>query len=285
MSRSSRRDFSREKRSLNRYLQEIGEVELLSLGEETELARRIKEGDQASLEKLTKANLRFVVSVAKQYQNRGLPLCDLINEGNLGLIDAAKRFDETRGFKFISYAVWWIKQAIFVALSEQPRMVRLPLNRVGDLRKIGRALNGLEQEFSREPSAGEIADELDMSPYEVIDTLRAGRKHLSLDTPINRDDDGNRFLDLLKDRQPPPDEALIEDSLRRDVERALSTLTEREAKIISLYFGINRERSFTLDEVGKKFGLSRERVRQIKEKAIKRLRHATRRKFLRAYWG
>ncbi len=286
MPRSPRRPFSREEKSLDWYLKEIGGVELLSPGEEVELARSIKEGDQESLERLTKANLRFVVSVAKQYQNQGLPLCDLINEGNLGLIKAAKRFDETKGFKFISYAVWWIRQSILQALAEQSRIVRLPLNKVGELHKIGRALSGLEQEFGREPSPGEIADELDMSTYEVINTLKVSGRHISLDAPLNQDEDGNRLLDVLENQyQPPPDEALIEDSLKREVERVLSTLTEREAEVISLYFGINQEKSFTLEEIGEKFGLTRERVRQIKEKAIKRLRHASRSRLLKAYIG
>jgi len=284
--RSSRKNSSRNERSLDWYLQEIGEVKLLSPEEEVELARRIKKGDQEALERLTKANLRFVVSVAKQYQNQGLPLCDLINEGNLGLIKAAKRFDETKGFKFISYAVWWIRQAILQALAEQSRIVRLPLNKVGELHRIGRTLSGLEQEFGREPSAGEIAAELDMSPNEVINALKVSGKHLSLDAPLNRDEDGNRLLDVLENHyQPPPDEALMEDSLKKEIKRVLSTLTEREAEVISLYFGINQERSYTLEEIGERFGLTRERVRQIKEKAIKRLRHASRSRILRAYLG
>jgi len=284
--RSSRKNSSRNERSLDWYLQEIGEVKLLSPEEEVELARRIKKGDQEALERLTKANLRFVVSVAKQYQNQGLPLCDLINEGNLGLIKAAKRFDETKGFKFISYAVWWIRQAILQALAEQSRIVRLPLNKVGELHRIGRTLSGLEQEFGREPSAGEIAAELDMSPNEVINALKVSGKHLSLGAPLNRDEDGNRLLDVLENHyQPPPDEALMEDSLKKEIKRVLSTLTEREAEVISLYFGINQERSYTLEEIGERFGLTRERVRQIKEKAIKRLRHASRSRILRAYLG
>jgi len=283
VSKLAKRPYTREDQSLDRYLQEIGEVELLNPEEEVELARKIKEGAQEALEKLTKANLRFVVSVAKQYQNQGLSLGDLINEGNLGLIKAAKRFDETKGFKFISYAVWWIRQAILQALAEQSRIVRLPLNRVGALHKIGKTSSGLEQEFGREPSANEIADELEMSPFEVMDTLKISSRHLSLDAPFN-DGEDNRLLDVLEDKfQPSPDEKLMKNSLKREIEKALSTLTEREAEVISLYFGINREHSLTLEEIGEKFKLTRERVRQIKEKAIKRLRHASRSKPLKGY--
>ncbi len=283
MSKLAKKPYTREDQSLDRYLQEIGEVELLTALEEVELARLIKQGSQEALEKLTKANLRFVVSVAKQYQNQGLSLGDLINEGNLGLIKAAKRFDETKGFKFISYAVWWIRQAILQALAEQSRIVRLPLNRVGALHKIGKTSSGLEQEFGREPSANEIADELEMSPYEVMDTLKISSRHLSLDAPFN-DGEDNRLLDVLEDKfQPSPDEKLISDSLKAEIVKALSTLTEREAEVISLYFGINRDHSLTLEEIGEKFKLTRERVRQIKEKAIKRLRHASRSKPLKGY--
>ncbi|MHB9028614.1 MAG: sigma-70 family RNA polymerase sigma factor [Candidatus Latescibacterota bacterium] len=283
MSKLAKRPYTREDQSLDRYLQEIGEVELLTADEEVDLARQIKQGSQDALEKLTKANLRFVVSVAKQYQNQGLSLGDLINEGNLGLIKAAKRFDETKGFKFISYAVWWIRQAILQALAEQSRIVRLPLNRVGALHKIGKTSSGLEQEFGREPSANEIADELEMSPYEVMDTLKISSRHLSLDAPFN-DGEDNRLLDVLEDKfQPSPDEKLIGDSLKSEIVKALSTLTEREAEVISLYFGINRDHSLTLEEIGEKFKLTRERVRQIKEKAIKRLRHASRSKPLKGY--
>ena len=283
MSKLAKRPYTREDQSLDRYLQEIGEVELLNPEEEVDLARKIKQGAQDALEKLTKANLRFVVSVAKQYQNQGLSLGDLINEGNLGLIKAAKRFDETKGFKFISYAVWWIRQAILQALAEQSRIVRLPLNRVGALHKIGKTSSGLEQEFGREPSANEIADELEMSPFEVMDTLKISSRHLSLDAPFN-DGEDNRLLDVLEDKfQPSPDEKLMKNSLKREIEKALSTLTEREAEVISLYFGINREHSLTLEEIGEKFKLTRERVRQIKEKAIKRLRHASRSKPLKGY--
>ena len=283
MSKLAKKPYTREDQSLDRYLQEIGEVGLLTAPEEVDLARLIKQGSQDALEKLTKANLRFVVSVAKQYQNQGLSLGDLINEGNLGLIKAAKRFDETKGFKFISYAVWWIRQAILQALAEQSRIVRLPLNRVGALHKIGKTSSGLEQEFGREPSANEIADELEMSPFEVMDTLKISSRHLSLDAPFN-DGEDNRLLDVLEDKfQPSPDEKLISDSLKAEIVKALSTLTDREAEVISLYFGINRDHSLTLEEIGEKFKLTRERVRQIKEKAIKRLRHASRSKPLKGY--
>ena len=283
MSKLAKKPYTREDQSLDRYLQEIGEVDLLKANQEVELAQLIRIGSQEALEKLTKANLRFVVSVAKQYQNQGLSLGDLINEGNLGLIKAAKRFDETKGFKFISYAVWWIRQAILQALAEQSRIVRLPLNRVGALHKIGKTSSGLEQEFGREPSATEIADELEMSPFEVMDTLKISSRHLSLDAPFN-DGEDNRLLDVLEDKfQPSPDEKLMNNSLKGEIEKALSTLTDREAEVISLYFGINRDHSLTLEEIGLKFKLTRERVRQIKEKAIKRLRHASRSKPLKAY--
>ena len=283
MSKLANRTYTRDGDSLDQYLQEIGEVPLLSAEEEVDLARRIKRGEHEALERLTKANLRFVVSVAKQYQKQGLSLGDLINEGNLGLIKAAKRFDEAKGFKFISYAVWWIRQSILQALAEQSRIVRLPLNRVGTLHKIGKTSSGLEQEFGREPSPTEIAEELDMSANEVMDTLRISSRHLSLDAPFN-DEGDNRLLDVIEDEfQPSPDEELTSDSLRREIEKALSTLTSREADVISLYFGINRERALTLEEIGERFGLTRERVRQIKEKAIRRLRHASRSRSLRSY--
>lgn len=281
----TRRLKTRANQSLDRYLQEIGEVPLLTPDEEIELARRIKKSDQIALEKLTKANLRFVVSVAKQYQNQGLSLGDLINEGNLGLIKAAKRFDETRGFKFISYAVWWIRQSILQALAEQSRVVRLPLNRVGALNKIGKAFSNLEQEYEREPSANEIAEELEMTPYEVSDTLKISGKHLSLDAPFNQGDD-NRLLDVIQDdHQPPPDDLLLDESLRIEVKRALTTLSDREAEVIKLYFGLEREHPLTLEEIGERFHLTRERVRQIKEKAIRRLRHTSRSRMLRSYLG
>lgn len=276
---------NRESQSLDKYLQEIGKVDLLTPEEEIDLAKRIKKGDQRALEKLTKANLRFVVSVAKQYQNQGLSLGDLINEGNLGLIKAAKRFDETRGFKFISYAVWWIRQSILQALAEQSRIVRLPLNRVGALNKIGKAFSQLEQEFEREPSASELAEELDMSVFEVADTLKISGRHLSVDAPFAQGED-NRLLDVIQDeRQPAPDSILMEESLKEEVKRALATLSEREAEVIRLYFGLQKEHSLTLEEIGEKFNLTRERVRQIKEKAIRRLRHASRSKNLRSYLG
>ena len=285
MVKISKQYTNRESQSLDKYLQEIGKVDLLTPGEEIELARKIKKGDQIALEKLTKANLRFVVSVAKQYQNQGLSLGDLINEGNLGLIKAAKRFDETRGFKFISYAVWWIRQSILQALAEQSRIVRLPLNRVGALNKIGKAFSTLEQEFEREPSASELAEELDMSLFEVADTLKISGRHLSMDAPFAQGED-NRLLDVIQDeRTPLPDNELMRESLSREVERALSTLSDREAEVIRLYFGLGREHSLTLEEIGEKFNLTRERVRQIKEKAIRRLRHASRSKALRSYLG
>ena len=276
---------NRESQSLDKYLQEIGKVDLLTPDQEIDLAIKIKKGDQVALEKLVKANLRFVVSVAKQYQNQGLSLGDLINEGNLGLIKAAKRFDETRGFKFISYAVWWIRQSILQALAEQSRIVRLPLNRVGALNKIGKAYSNLEQEFEREPSANELARELDMDINEVADTLKISGRHVSMDAPFAQGED-NRLLDVLSnEQQPSPDWTLMSESLKNEIERALSTLTDREAEVIKLYFGLNKEHSLTLEEIGEKFNLTRERVRQIKEKAIRRLRHASRSKNLRTYLG
>ncbi len=276
---------SRENQTIDKYLQEIGKVDLLTPEEEIDLAIKVRENDQKSLEKLIKANLRFVVSVAKQYQNQGLSLGDLINEGNLGLIKAAKRFDPTRGFKFISYAVWWIRQSILQALAEQSRIVRLPLNRVGALNKIGKKFSELEQEFEREPSPSEIAEQLDMSLYEVDKTLQISGRHLSVDQPFVQGED-NKLLDVMADdNQLPPDYTLMKESLRTEVERALKSLTDREAEVIRLYFGIEREHPLTLEEIGEKFNLTRERVRQIKEKAIRRLRHATRSKALRAYLG
>ncbi|HUI31731.1 MAG TPA: sigma-70 family RNA polymerase sigma factor [Candidatus Acidoferrales bacterium] len=276
---------SRENQTIDKYLQEIGKVDLLTPEEEIELAIKVRENDQRALEKLIKANLRFVVSVAKQYQNQGLSLGDLINEGNLGLIKAAKRFDPTRGFKFISYAVWWIRQSILQALAEQSRIVRLPLNRVGALNKIGKKFSELEQEFEREPSPSEIAEQLDMSLYEVDKTLQISGRHLSVDQPFVQGED-NKLLDVMADdNQLPPDHILMKESLRVEVERALKSLTDREAEVIRLYFGIEREHPLTLEEIGEKFNLTRERVRQIKEKAIRRLRHATRSKALRAYLG
>ncbi|MCL5029698.1 MAG: sigma-70 family RNA polymerase sigma factor [Bacteroidetes bacterium] len=276
---------NRESQSLDKYLQEIGKVDLLKPENEIELAIRIKKGDHVALETLTKANLRFVVSVAKQYQNQGLSLGDLINEGNLGLIKAAKRFDETRGFKFISYAVWWIRQSILQALAEQSRIVRLPLNRVGALNKIGKAYSNLEQEFEREPSATELAQELDMDVSDVADTLKISGRHVSMDAPFAQGEE-NRLLDVIEnEEQPNPDYGLMTESLKTEIERALSSLTEREAEVIKLYFGLNKEHSLTLEEIGEKFNLTRERVRQIKEKAIRRLRHTSRSKNLKAYLG
>lgn len=272
-----------EDRSLDLYLREIGETPLINAEEEVRLARRIKQGDKRALEKLTKANLRFVVSVAKQYQNQGLSLADLINEGNIGLIKAAKRFDETRGFKFISYAVWWIRQAILQALAEQSRIVRLPLNRVGTLHKIGKVSSRLEQGLGREPSPEEIAKELELTEGEVADTLKISNSHLSLDAPFSVSED-NSLIDVLEDEfQPSPDESLLKDSLRVEIEKALDSLTPREAEVINLYFGLNGEKALTLEEIGARFSLTRERVRQIKEKAIRRLRHASRSRSLRAY--
>ena len=279
---------NRESQSLDKYLQEIGRVELLTGDEEIEIAKQIKKGGdegQYAMERLTKANLRFVVSVAKQYQNQGLSLGDLINEGNLGLIKAAKRFDETRGFKFISYAVWWIRQSIVQALAEQSRIVRLPLNRVGALNKIGKKYSELEQAYEREPTSAELAEQLDMSMSEVTDTIKISGRHLSVDAPFN-DGEDNRLLDVLpNEQQPPPDHGLMAESLRVEVRRALSTLSEREAEVVRLYFGLDNEHSLTLEEIGERFNLTRERVRQIKEKAIRRLRHASRSKALRAYLG
>jgi len=272
-----------EDRSLDLYLREIGETPLIDAEEEVRLAKQIKQGSMKALENLTKANLRFVVSVAKQYQNQGLSLADLINEGNIGLIKAAKRFDETRGFKFISYAVWWIRQAILQALAEQSRIVRLPLNRVGTLHKIGKISSSLEQGLGREPSPDEIARELDLSAGEVSDTLKISNSHLSLDAPFSISED-NSLIDILEDEfQPAPDEDLLQASLKLEIEKALDTLTPREAEVISLYFGLNYEKALTLEEIGARFSLTRERVRQIKEKAIRRLRHASRSRSLRAY--
>jgi RNA polymerase primary sigma factor len=282
VAKQSRR-YRDEDRSLDLYLREIGSTPLIDAEEEVRLARRIKQGDKRALEKLTKANLRFVVSVAKNYQNQGLSLADLINEGNIGLIKAAKRFDETRGFKFISYAVWWIRQAILQALAEQSRIVRLPLNRVGTLHKIGKVSSSLEQAYGRNPSPDEIAKELELSESEVADTLKISNSHLSLDQPFSVSED-NSLIDILEDEyQPGPDEALLDMSLKLEIEKALDTLTPREAEVINLYFGLRSEKALTLEEIGARFNLTRERVRQIKEKAIRRLRHASRSRSLRAY--
>lgn len=275
---------NRESASLDKYLQEIGREELISVEEEVELAQRIKNGDQAALEKLTRANLRFVVSVAKQYQNQGLSLPDLINEGNLGLIKAAEKFDETRGFKFISYAVWWIRQSILQALAEQSRIVRLPLNQVGSLNKINKAYSKFEQENERKPSAEELADQLELPADKVADTLRVSGRHISVDAPFVEGEDNNLLDVLVNNDSPNADRALMNESLSREIERALGTLTERESDIVKLFFGIGCQ-EMTLEEIGERFGLTRERVRQIKEKAIRRLRHTSRSKLLKTYLG
>ncbi len=276
---------NRESASLDKYLQEIGREELITAEEEVSLAKRIRDGDQIALEKLTKANLRFVVSVAKQYQNQGLSLPDLINEGNLGLIKAAKRFDETRGFKFISYAVWWIRQSILQALAEQSRIVRLPLNQVGSLNKINKAFSKLEQEFEREPSAEELSNLLDLPEDKVADTMRVSGRHVSMDAPFVNGEDNSLLDVLINPDSPKADNGLMNESLQREIERSLSTLTERERDVIKLFFGIGQNHGLTLEEIGAKFDLTRERVRQIKEKAIRRLRHNSRSKLLKAYLG
>jgi RNA polymerase primary sigma factor len=276
---------NRETASLDKYLQEIGKVDLITAEEEVELAQRIREGDQIALEKLTKANLRFVVSVAKQYQNQGLSLPDLINEGNLGLIKAAQRFDETRGFKFISYAVWWIRQSILQALAEQSRIVRLPLNKIGSINKINKAYASIEQEEERAPSASEIATFLDMSESDVKESQRNSGRHVSMDAPLVEGEDSNLYDVLRSGESPNPDKELLNASLSIEIERALETLTPREADVIRLYFGLEGKQSLTLEEIGERFDLTRERVRQIKEKAIRRLKHASRSKILKTYLG
>jgi len=276
---------NRESQSLDKYLQEIGKVDLLSPEDEIQFAIKIRKGDRSAFEQLTKANLRFVVSVAKQYQNQGLALGDLINEGNLGLIKAATRFDETRGFKFISYAVWWIRQSILQALAEQSRIVRLPLNRVGTLNKIGKAYSNLEQEYEREPNSSELAKELQIDVDEVAEALKISGRHISMDAPLTQGDE-NRLLDVVENEEyPAPDHMLMSESLKTEINRILSTLSDREAEVIKFYFGLNKEHSLTLEEIGERFNLTRERVRQIKEKAIRRLRHASRSKNLKSYLG
>jgi len=275
---------NRESASLDKYLQEIGKEELITVEEEVELAQRIKKGDQAALEKLTRANLRFVVSVAKQYQNQGLSLPDLINEGNLGLIKAAEKFDETRGFKFISYAVWWIRQSILQALAEQSRIVRLPLNQVGSLNKINKAFSKFEQEHERKPSPDELAESLDLPADKVADTLRVSGRHISVDAPFVEGEDNSLLDVLINNDSPNADRALMMESLAKEIERALATLTERESDIIRMFFGIGCQ-EMTWEEIGERFGLTRERVRQIKEKAIRRLRHTSRSKLLKTYLG
>lgn len=276
---------NRESQSLDKYLQEIGKVDLITAEEEVELAKRIKAGDDMALEKLTKANLRFVVSVAKQYQNNGMSLGDLINEGNVGLIKAASRFDETRGFKFISYAVWWIRQSIMQALAEQSRIVRLPLNRVGSLNKISRTFSDLEQKFQREPSPAELAEVLQVTTEEVESNLKISGRQVSMQAPFVQGEE-NSLLDVLENTsEETPDSGLMTDSLRREVQRALSTITQRESDVLALYFGLNGDDAMTLEEIGEKYDLTRERVRQIKEKATRKLRNYTRSKLLRSYLG
>ena len=276
---------NRETASLDKYLQEIGRVDLITAEEEVELAQKIKAGDEKALDKMTKANLRFVVSVAKQYQNQGLALPDLINEGNLGLIKAAKRFDETRGFKFISYAVWWIRQSILQALAEQSRIVRLPLNKIGSINKINKAYAQLEQKFERPPTAEEIAELVDLSLTEVKQSLKNTGRHVSMDAPLIEGEDSNLYDVMGSDESPSPDTQLMLESLREEIRRALDTLTPREADVVSSYFGLNAGHAMTLEEIGEKFDLTRERVRQIKEKAVRRLKHTTRSKILKTYLG
>ncbi len=276
---------NRDTPSLDKYLQEIGKVDLITPEEEVNLARRIRAGDPEALSKLVKANLRFVVSVAKQYQNQGLSLPDLINEGNLGLIKAAQRFDETRGFKFISYAVWWIRQAILQALAEQARIVRLPVNKIGSINRINRAFSKLEQEYEREPSSQEIADMLEMAPDEVKESLKTNGRTVSMDAPISSEEENSMYDVIPNTDAPSPDRNLINESLSYEIERALSTLSPREAKVLKLYFGINMKHPFTLEEIGEELKLTRERVRQIKEKAIKRIQFTTRCRILKTYLG
>ncbi len=276
---------NRDTPSLDKYLHEIGKVDLITAEEEVELAKRIREGDERALNRLINANLRFVVSVSKQYQNQGLSLPDLINEGNLGLIKAAQRFDETRGFKFISYAVWWIRQSILQALAEQARIVRLPLNKIGSINKINKVLATLEQQYEREPSAEEVALELECSSKDVKESLRNSGRHVSMDAPLSQSEDGTLYDVLDCKDTPSPDQSLINESLRREIERAISTLTEREANIIRLYFGLNSKNPYTLEEIGEEFGLTRERVRQIKEKAVRRLKQTSKSKILKTYLG
>ena len=283
----SKQVTNRETASLDKYLQEIGKVDLITADEEVELARKIRGGDANALEKLTKANLRFVVSVSKQYQNQGLSLPDLINEGNLGLIKAAQRFDETRGFKFISYAVWWIRQSILQALAEQSRIVRLPLNKIGSINKINKTFSKLEQEFEREPSPAEIATMLEISENDVKESMKNTGRHVSMDAPLTTGDEnaGSMYDVMEADDSPSPENGLLHESLRREIERALHTLTPREADVVRLYFGLGGEHAMTLEEIGERFDLTRERVRQIKEKAIRRLKHTSRSKILKTYLG
>jgi len=276
---------NRDSASLEKYLQEIGKVNLLTAEEEVTLAQKIRQGDERALEKLTKANLRFVVSVAKQYQNQGQSLQDLINEGNVGLIKAAQRFDETRGFKFISYAVWWIRQSIMQAIAEQSRIVRLPLNRIGTLNKINKAYSKLEQEYERPPDSSEIADHLEVGDDEVRNTMKNSGRHISMDAPLRTDEDNSLYDVLYNDHIPIPDNGLMHDSLGIEIERAISTLTQREADVLRLYFGLGQKTPLSLEEIATKYGLTRERVRQIKERAIRRLKQTSRSKTLKAYLG
>lgn len=276
---------NRETASLDKYLQEIGKVELITADEEVTLAQRIHQGDKLALEKLTKSNLRFVVSVSKQYQNQGLSLPDLINEGNLGLIKAAQRFDETRGFKFISYAVWWIRQSILQALAEQSRIVRLPLNKIGAINKINKAYAKLEQKFEREPNSEEIAGLLEVTEREVKESIKNAGRHVSMDAPLVQDEDNNMYDVLKSEEVITPEAELLYDSLRKEIDRAVSTLTKREADVVRLYFGLEGKHPMTLEEIGERFDLTRERVRQIKEKAIRRLKHTSRCKILKSYLG
>jgi RNA polymerase primary sigma factor len=277
---------NRETASLDMYLQDIGRVELISAQEEVVLAVRIRNGDMRALDKLVKANLRFVVSVSKQYQNQGLSLPDLINEGNLGLIKAAQRFDETRGFKFISYAVWWIRQSILQALAEQSRIVRLPLNKIGAINKINKTLSKLEQDLEREPSYAELGEVMDMLPQDIYDTMRNNNRHMSMDAPLGTMEDGGNMYDLMgNENSISPDKELIGESLQMEIYRALSTLTEREADVIKLFFGLGGKHQHSLEEIGEKFDLTRERVRQIKEKAVRRLKHGSRSRLLKTYLG
>lgn len=278
---------NRETASLDKYLTEIGREELITAEQEVELARRIRQGDQQALAKMVRANLRFVVSVSKQYQNQGLSLPDLINEGNLGLIKAAKRFDETRGFKFISYAVWWIRQSILQSLAEQARIVRLPLNKIGNINKINRAYAQLEQVYEREPTVDELANELEMAEGDISQNIKNNRRHVSMDAPLlgSEDDERNMYDTMSGDNENNPEMTLLNESLRREIERSLATLSERESDVIRLYFGLTGKHPMTLEEIGEEFDLTRERVRQIKEKAIRRLRHTSRSKLLKVYLG
>jgi RNA polymerase primary sigma factor len=277
---------NRETASLDMYLQDIARVELITADEEVVLAKKIRDGDQRALDKLVKANLRFVVSVSKQYQNQGLSLPDLINEGNLGLIKAAQRFDETRGFKFISYAVWWIRQSILQALAEQSRIVRLPLNKIGAINKINKTFSKLEQQLEREPSYHEISEQMDLLPEDIQDILKNSNRHMSMDAPLSFGEDAGNMYDLMEnDASSKPDRELMSESLKQEIDRALSTLTGREADVVKLFFGLAGAHAHTLEEIGEKFELTRERVRQIKEKAVRRLKHGSRSKLLKAYLG